>query len=107
MCDAISNQDTAVHGPQRRPLAALGIETVYSLSGNQIMPVYDALYDALYEKAENARNVAKYNPDVEFKGRMTMIADKETPFRLISEVMYTAGQAEYSQYKFAVLQAGE
>jgi len=65
------------------------------------------LYDALYEKAENARNVAKYNPNVEFKGRLTMIADKDSPFRLLSEVMYTAGQAEYSQYKFAVIQAGD
>jgi hypothetical protein len=65
------------------------------------------VYDALYEKAENARNVAKYNPDVEFKGRLTVICDKSIPFRLLSEVMYTAGQAEYSQYKFAVIQRGE
>ncbi|NOZ85826.1 MAG: hypothetical protein GXP49_06120 [Deltaproteobacteria bacterium] len=65
------------------------------------------LYDALFDKAENARNVAKYNPDVEFKGRLTVIADEETPFRLLSEVMYTAGQAEYSQYKFAVIQGSE
>lgn len=65
------------------------------------------LYDALFEKAENARNVAKYNPDVDFKGRLMMVADSATPFRLLSEVMYTAGQAEYSQYKFAVIQVGE
>ena len=33
----------------------------------------------------------------------TIIADQSTPYRLITEVMYTAGQAELSKFKFAVI----
>jgi len=38
---------------------------------------------------------------------VTIIADKDTPYRLLSSVMYTAGQAEFSQYRLIVLRNEE
>jgi biopolymer transport protein ExbD len=38
---------------------------------------------------------------------VTIIADKDTPYRLLSSVMYTAGQAEFKQYRLIVLRNEE
>jgi biopolymer transport protein ExbD len=38
---------------------------------------------------------------------VTIIADKDTPYRLLASVMYTAGQAEFSQYRLIVLRNEE
>jgi biopolymer transport protein ExbD len=39
-----------------------------------------------------------------FEGEVVVIADQSTPFRLVSEVLYTAGQAEFGKYRLLVLQ---
>ena len=41
----------------------------------------------------------------EYKPVVTIIADQTTPYRLVTEVMYTAGQAELSKFKFAVIKS--
>ena len=64
------------------------------------------LYDALKAESEKQKMFARYNKkkkELQFKGPLTIIGDKRTPFRLLTEVLYTAGQAEYGSYKFAVL----
>ncbi|MFH1808433.1 MAG: biopolymer transporter ExbD [Pseudomonadota bacterium] len=61
------------------------------------------LYDALVEAADNEKKIAQYNPARTFKGISIVICDKSIPFRLLSEVMYTAGQAEFGNFKFAVI----
>ena len=38
-----------------------------------------------------------------FEGEITIIADKTTPYRLITEGLYTAGEAEYGKYRLVVL----
>lgn len=64
-----------------------------------ITPLYDALVDA----ADNEKKIAQYNPARTFKGIAIVLADKQIPYRLLSEVMYTAGQAEFGNFKFAVI----
>lgn len=61
------------------------------------------LYDAMVASADNEKKIAQYNPAHAFKGISILICDKRIPFRLLSEVMYTAGQAEYGNFKFAVI----
>jgi len=34
---------------------------------------------------------------------IVVIADQSTPYRLLSEVLYTAGQAEFGKYRLMVL----
>ena len=38
---------------------------------------------------------------------LTIIADKDTPFRLLWEAMYSAGQAEFANYRLIVLRTEE
>ena len=35
-----------------------------------------------------------------------LIADSQTPYRLLTEVMYTLGQTEFSKFHMMVLQGG-
>jgi len=67
--------------------------------GYFIIPLNKVLVDA----AEKKRRLASVNPTVEFKGVCTLVMDKETPYRLLAEVMYTAGQAEFKKFKFATI----
>lgn len=39
-----------------------------------------------------------------FKGEVALIADKRTPYRTLTEVIYTLGQSEFRSLRFVVLQ---
>lgn len=62
------------------------------------------LYDALEAERRKQETIARYNPQQTFKGLATIIGDKGTQFRLLTEVMYTAGQAQFANFKFAAIQ---
>jgi len=62
-----------------------------------------ALHQALKDEAEKQKLIQRYNSKVKFEGLLLIIADRRTPFQTLTEVLYTAGQAEFAQYKFAVL----
>jgi len=64
-----------------------------------IIPLNRELVDA----AEKKRRLASVNPSVTFDGVATIVMDGDTPYRLLTEVMYTAGQAEFSNFKFATI----
>jgi biopolymer transport protein ExbD len=67
-------------------------------TGLVITPVFDELTEATNRKKREMKLLGeKYEPVA------TIIADQSTPYRLLTEVMYTAGQAELSKYKFAVV----
>jgi len=61
------------------------------------------LFDALKAVAEHQKKLASYNTNVKFKGRLLVLGDELIPYRLLSEVLYTAGQAEFAEYEFAVI----
>ena len=67
----------------------------------QIQP----LFDALNAEAQRQKNVSQLTGG-KFDGLLTVIAHGETPYRLITEVLYTAGQAEFQKFKFAVVKGG-
>lgn len=68
----------------------------------QIQP----LFEALNEEATRQKNIAQLSGG-KFNGVLTVIAHQETPYRLLTEVLYTAGQAEFQKFKFAVLKGGQ
>ncbi|MFO7735566.1 MAG: biopolymer transporter ExbD [bacterium] len=70
--------------------------------GYFIEPLHKVLTDA----GEKKRKLASINPNVKFDGICTLVMDREIPYRLLTEIMYTAGQAEFQKFKFAVI-AGE
>jgi len=60
---------------------------------------------SLEAEVRRQKMVAQYNKAAEFKGLVTIIADRNVPFRLLTQVMYTIGQASFSKYKFATIKA--
>ncbi len=70
--------------------------------------VITKLYDRLVEKAEASKTLAEQSGSDEhaFKGRILIQCDKELPFGVLREVMYTAGQAQFGEFKFVVYKAG-
>jgi len=67
----------------------------------QIQP----LFDALTEQATAQKEMARLR-GAKFDGVLTVIAHREIPYRLLTEVLYTAGQAEFAKFKFAVAKGG-
>jgi biopolymer transport protein ExbD len=63
------------------------------------------LYDELLDKAEEQKDLAAQigTEEAAFKGQILLQCDKNLPFSLIREVMYTAGQAQFGEFKFVVI----
>lgn len=64
------------------------------------------LKDNLTKQHTRLKKIAASRGD-EATNDITIIADKDTPYRLLASVMYTAGQAEFSQYRLIVLRNAE
>lgn len=67
--------------------------------GYFIIPLNKVLVDA----AEKKRRLASVNTSVKFDGICTIVMDRDTPYRLLTEILYTAGQAEFANFKFAAV----
>lgn len=63
----------------------------------------DPLFQKLQEAVDHQKRVAKFRKDAKFTEVITLICDRHVPFSLLSQVMYTAGQAQFSKFKFAVI----
>ena len=66
--------------------------------------VISKLYDRLLEKAEAAKALGSKSAkgEFEFKGRILLQVDRDMPFSVLRTVMYTAGQAQFGEFKFVV-----
>ena len=66
--------------------------------------VITKLYDRLLEKAESSKALGERSgsSEHEFKGRILMQVDRNMPFAVVREVMYTAGQAQFGEFRFVV-----
>ena len=67
-------------------------------SGLYITPLFKELTEAIKKKKREKELLQQ-----DYQPVATIIADQSTPYRLITEVMYTAGQAELSKFRFAVV----
>ena len=65
------------------------------------------LYDKLKEKVNHLKMIAARSPNREFEGVALVVADQDTSYRLITEVLYTAGQAEFEKFKFVAAEGGK
>lgn len=68
----------------------------------------DELYNRLLEAAEQAKENGELFggiEDAQFKGQIMLQCDHALPFSVIREVMYTAGQAQFGEFKFVVIKA--
>jgi len=67
-------------------------------SGFLIMPLYKTLSDIRDRKKRTAQRFTNQP----FVGDVQIIADKRTPYRTLSEVIYTLGQTEFKNLRFVV-----
>ena len=59
--------------------------------------------EALKKEAEHHTMISRFNSKVKFEGLLLIVADKDTKFETLTDVLFTAGQVEFGQFKFAVL----
>lgn len=65
----------------------------------------DPLFQKMQEAVDQQKKIAQFNKKAEFQGIVTIIADRNIPFSLLTQVMYTAGQAQFSKFKFAAIKS--
>ncbi len=71
-------------------------------NGYKIEPIVTTLTKI----ANRERRVAGLTGD-SFASELMIVADETTPYRLLTEVLYSCGQAGYSNYRLVVLKPGE
>jgi len=73
-----------------------------------VMKESDLLIPALKKEmdysAERGKYFANLNGGKPFEGRVTILGDKQIPFRLLEKVMFTCSQAQFGQIDLAVIQ---
>jgi len=63
-----------------------------------------ALVDILEKHARREKKVAEMTGQ-KFEGQLMLVADQTTPYRLLTEVIYSCGQAGFGNYRLLVLKA--
>ncbi len=87
------------------PDASHGLEGKYKRSGPNdfyIVPLANAL-QSWRERDRQVRLATNKDPS---SSEAIIIADSNTPYRLLSEVLYTLGQSEFAKFHLMVLQSG-
>lgn len=70
-------------------------------SGEIIIP---ALFEELKEHAALAKAVSEITGVDVFEGKITILGDRNIPFRLLEKIMFTSSEAEFPDISLAVLQ---
>lgn len=65
------------------------------------------LLTVMQQHRDRLKLIAQHVSSHPFTGEVQIIADARTPFRTLSEVIYTMGQAEFAHIHFVVLQHHE
>jgi biopolymer transport protein ExbD len=99
----LEGTETAAGCPS--PLCGVGVKVPQALKegGKENGYLITPLYERLQKEVDKLEYIAKYNPRAPFNGQLTIIADRWVPYRLLTEVLYTAGKAKLDQYRFLVL----
>lgn len=69
------------------------------LKAHSIVP----LYDLMAEEADKSKQMATAKNE-EWEGTLIFVGDQQLKFNTLVQVLYTAGQAEFTKYAFCVIQ---
>ena len=61
-----------------------------------------SLREAL-KKAKESQEMSKQITGREFQGKVIVLADKRTPYRVLTDVLVTCGEAGFGEFRFAVI----
>ena len=92
-----------VNLPGRESLVQSGVEAQYKRTGANGMYIVP-LGNTLQEARRLDRMVLEAQGKNSSMSEAIIIADKTTPFRLLSEVLFTLGDSEFGKFHFMVLQ---
>lgn len=67
--------------------------------GMLIVPVEEQLR----KEMEKIRQIAEYNPSMQLKNQISIVGDGNTPYDVLTMVLYTAGKVGLDGYKFVVI----
>ena len=62
------------------------------------------LVDVLEKHSRKEKKVAELTSQ-KFEAQLMLVADQTTPYRLLTEVLYSCGQAGYANYRLLVLKS--
>jgi biopolymer transport protein ExbD len=99
----ISRTEIVVDGRQALPLRNDGSIDPSHKQGGGTGFLITPLHNLLMQHQERLKFI-EARGGAPFTGTVQIVADKRTPFRTLSEVIYTLGQAEFSNMHFVVLQ---
>jgi biopolymer transport protein ExbD len=120
MSDQLTLPTSATTSNPAESISVTITKTAVLVDGDPVVPVHLGNVDSSYKSGggtglvitplfNNLKNHATMHKLLasrsggSFEGEITIIADKTTPYRLITEVLYTAGEAEYGKYRLVVL----
>lgn len=63
-----------------------------------ITPLREAL-----KRAKEVKAISALRDGKEFDGKVVILADKDTPYRVLSEVLVTCGESGFADFRFAVI----
>lgn len=67
-------------------------------NGWVITPLREAL-----RRAKELKEVSAVSENKKFDGKVVILADKNTPYRVLSEVLVTCGESGFADFRFAVI----
>ncbi|MDQ3035029.1 MAG: biopolymer transporter ExbD [Myxococcota bacterium] len=65
------------------------------------------LLNVMQQHRDRLKLIAQRNPRRPFTGEVQIIADRRTPFRTLSEIIYTMGQAEFAHMHFVAIEESQ
>jgi hypothetical protein len=63
-----------------------------------ITPLRDSL-----KRAKEIKEISALRDGKPFDGKVVILADKDTPYRVLSEVLVTCGESGFADFRFAVI----
>ena len=73
------------------------------LQGSGSSQIITPLLDALDAEVNQMERMAERGLGPEFEGKALIVGHREIDYKLLSSVLYTAGQAKLAQFQFVIL----
>jgi biopolymer transport protein ExbD len=106
----VSRVDVVVDGEwvmnlEEVPDEETGEPVIQVPEGEKRGQMISSLFDALQAKADTAKSLGQKagTSEFDFKGQVLLQCDKRLSFSVIREVMFTAGQAQFGEFRFVVI----
>lgn len=97
----VSKDAIIVEGSSVVKISEKGIVDNSAIDKNNIY-IIKPLYENLVQHSLLLKDLEKKGKEPVFRGRITLQADKNMPYHLLSKILYTAGQAGFDEFRFAV-----